>query len=992
MADGENLKMAKRIRSLLLVVAGVFLLNALPLFAQQHPRHSELMRIYKQAERLKKEGRYAQSARLYEDAVKLGKEVFGEQGKSTITLINNLAALYHSMGEYKKAEPLFLWAMATRKKVLGENNPSYATSLNNLGALYKSMGAYEKTEPLYLQAMTIRKKVLGEKHPHYAQSLNNLGELYRNKGAYEKAEGFHQQAMAIRKKVVGEKHPDYAQSLNNLALLYEAIGAYEKAEPLYLHALTIWKNVLGENHPYYAQSLNNLALLYYSVSAYKKAEPLYLQAMAIRKKILGEKHPRYATSLNNLAGLYYSMGAHEKAKPFFIQALEIRKQVFGEKHPDYAGSLNNLAGLYDSMGAYEKAEPLYLQSMAIWKKTLGEKTPLYAASLSNIGCLNAATGRYREAFSDLSKSLLIQEFVASKIFAVSSEKQRMNFMKTINSTLEIFLSLCFKSMDDSAQARSGALDALVRRQGMVLESMLSERRAARRARDPEVAELTKRLQDTKGHLSRLVLGGIGRMGASEYKKRSDQLSAQIDALEAQIARKSASFRNLIESRKVDTKALSAALPSNSAFVQFTAYEIFNFKAKGKESQWGRREYAALILRAGKAAPKLVPLGDAKQIEEAIAACRTAQEELAKKIGTGETKPAETRLLEAFGRVEKIVWRPVAAQLGDVRRVYLCPAGELNFISFSALPGANGRYLIEQYEITMISTGRGLLRGSSGEAQKQLIAFGAPNFGGESVLQDELMFTRSTQKSALRDKGAYNVLGRFSPLPRTQREAVAVVEMGEEAGLPCTLYTGSSATEARLKMTERPRVLYLATHGFFLSDSDWSKPDEKGLSSFAGAQRAASRLSLKQNPMLRSGLALAGANRTLEGKSQSGVDDGIVTAEEVAGLNLEGTNLVVLSACQTGLGKNRGGEGVLGLRRAFVMAGSEHLVMSLWSVSDKATQELLSDFYARYTKTGNPDQALREAQRAFLKQARKTGKRQNPFYWAAFVQTGIGIKE
>ncbi|MDM8559546.1 tetratricopeptide repeat protein [Candidatus Parabeggiatoa sp. HSG14] len=353
------------------------------------------------------QGKYPQAIEPGKRALKIHQQVLGDH-PDTATSLNNLAALYRSMGDYARAEPLYQQALAIMKTVLGENHPYTATSLNNLAVMYYSMGDYARAEPLYQQASEIWKTALGENHPDYALSLNNLAELYRSMGDYTRAEPLYQQALAIDKIALGENHPGYATSLNNLALMYYSMGDYARAEPLFQQALAIDKIDLGENHPDYATNLNNLATLYKSIGDYARAEPLIQQALAILKTALGENHPHYAQSLNNLAGLY-SMGDYARAEPLFQQALAILKTALGENHPHYAQSLNNLAGLYYSMGDYARAEPLLKNASEIWKTALGENHPDYAGSLNNLAVLYYSMGDYARAEPLIQQTLLIRQ-------------------------------------------------------------------------------------------------------------------------------------------------------------------------------------------------------------------------------------------------------------------------------------------------------------------------------------------------------------------------------------------------------------------------------------------------------------------------------------------------------------------------------------------------------------------------------------------------------
>jgi len=317
-------------------------------------------------------------------AIEIRKRLIGEQHRDYASSLNNLAALYESMGDYARAEPQFLQAKAIEEKVLGKVHPDYATSLVKLTELYYSMGDYARVEPLLLEAKAVREKVLGKEHPAYASILNILAVTYESMGHYTRAEPLLLEAQAIYEKVFGKEDPLYAESLTSLASLYREMSDYARAEPLCVEAKAINERVLGKEHPDYVISLTNLALLYDSMGDYTRAEPLYLEAVAIYEKVPGKEHPDYVTILNKLALLYLKLGAYTRAEPLFIEANEIAGKVLGKEHSLYAVSLNDLGGLYTLMRDYARAEPLLLEANEIAAKMLGKEHPNYATTLNNL--------------------------------------------------------------------------------------------------------------------------------------------------------------------------------------------------------------------------------------------------------------------------------------------------------------------------------------------------------------------------------------------------------------------------------------------------------------------------------------------------------------------------------------------------------------------------------------------------------------------------------
>lgn len=321
-------------------------------------------------------------------------------------------------------------------------------------------------------------------------------------------------------------------------------------------------------------------------------------------------------------------------------------------------------------------------------------------------------------------------------------------------------------------------------------------------------------------------------------------------------------------------------------------------------------------------------------------------------------------------VDELVMRPVRALVGDATHLLVSPDGALNLIPFEALVDEQNRYLIERYSFTYLTSGRDLLRMQVARNNPgNPLVLADPSFGEPETDQ---LAKADTRKLRLSRKRQSIVTGNdlssvyFAPLSGTEQEAQAIKSLFPEV----TLLTGTEATEARLKQASAPRLLHIATHGFFLTD-ELNATDTRGT-------RAISASAKIENPLLRSGLALAGANL----RSGAG-DDGILTALEASGLNLWGTKLVTLSACDTGLGEVKNGEGVYGLRRAFVLAGAESLVMSLWPVSDYVTREMMTAYYRNLRQGQGRGESLRQVQLSMLKRK----GREHPFYWASFIQSG-----
>jgi CHAT domain-containing protein len=686
--------------------------------------------------------------------------------------------------------------------------------------------------------------------------------------------------------------------------------------------------------------------------------------------------------------LYNSQGKYAEAEPLYKRSIEISEKALGPDHPDVAAALNNLAELYRAQGKYAEAEPLYKRSLAIWEKALGPDHPYVAGTLNNLAVFNAAQGKNQEALRLSLKANAVEDKVIRDIFSFASERERFLYLGTIQGNRDGFITLCAERLGDTEEGREAVLEYLLARKGLVLDSLLQDAEAARLSNDPGLKDLFEKLRATKNQLAKLALAGPGAEGTDRYRARMEELQEQGEAMEKELARKSSRFRAERETTKIGLTEVSSALTEGSALVEFAKYRSIDFGAKGKESQWGSYRYIACVLKRGEKTPSLISLGEADAIEGKILEYRKALDTCAR----GEKKAGDLNRLS--GELEKLVWSPLIAALGKAKRVYLSPDGELNFVSFAGLKDDKGKYLLEEYDLAYVSSGRDLARvGLKREVSGRTAAlFGAPEFEGRAASEKELLITRGGAfRSELASVRYFGGL-KFDPLPGTREEVESIARMTKGVEIETETNLGVKASEGKVKALREPEVLHLATHGFFLPESGWREEREEKLFVRGFGERTIDMGKWKlENPMHRSGLALSGANLTLAGKGRPEDEDGILTAEEVAGLDLAGTKLAVLSACETGLGEAKGGEGVLGLRRAFVKAGAENLVMALWSVPDVATRDLMESFYGKYLAGQPPDRALLAAQREVLAGERAAGQEPNPYLWAAFVSSGVGVK-
>jgi CHAT domain-containing protein len=691
--------------------------------------------------------------------------------------------------------------------------------------------------------------------------------------------------------------------------------------------------------------------------------------MAIWEKSLGPEHPSFATALNSLAELYYDKGDYAKAEPLFQRALAVREKSLGPESPDVANSLNTLAELYRSSGDYVKAEPLYRRALVIREKALGPEHPKVADSLNNLAILYMAKNDIAQAIAHQSRANAISERNLKLNLAIGSERQKLAYLATISNQTERTISLQLRHAPDDSVARNLAVALIFQRKGRALDANSESLSALRSRFNAEDRALLDQLTDARTQIARLALDGPQRMSAEQYRDSIKSLEGQAEKFEAEISRRSDEFRAY--SLPITLEAVRAAIPDDAALIEFTSYRPFNAKATKDDEAYGQPRYVAYVLRR-EGEIRWKELGEATAIDMAIAAFRKASRD-----------PRREDVKRLARAVDAKVFQQIRPLLGDVSRLLISPDGSLNLIPFAALVDERGRYAVERYSISYLASGRDLLRLQvARESKGGPLVVAAPDFGRRSPVEASRSGNQKKDASVaeVRAESTRSAIEEFyfPPLPHAEREGEALREL-----LPgATLLTKSQATKVALGQVRGPKLLHIATHGFFLEDQQLTLAGERGAQALTDdPERALQRLERNgvriESPLLRSGLALAGAN---EHKKD---DNGILTALEVTGLNLWGTKLVALSACDTGVGEVKNGDGVYGLRRALVLAGAETQVMSLWAVSDRATRELMVSYYRLLQQGEGRGEALRCAQLELLKNV----NRRHPYYWASFIQSG-----
>jgi tetratricopeptide (TPR) repeat protein/CHAT domain-containing protein len=895
---------------------------------------------------LKEAGQYDRAEKAGLEALAIRKAL-PTRGHEYGIALQNLGGLYAAMGELDKAEKYYLEALALWKGLVGEEHLYYASALGLLCGIYMETNRPEATEELFLRVVRLMKRSVGERHPLYAKNLNNLASFYQDRGDFSRAEALRRQALELRRRALGEKHPDYGNSLETLGKLYGEVRDLPRSIDLYRRALAVYKGSLGDRHPDYVHCLGALAWVYVHAQNYEEAERLQRQALEV-SKTFGAKHAEYANGLYRLSVIFKEKGDLDEAERLGLQALRHTERARGKGSYEYSADLNNLALIYIRRGQHARALSLLEEVQSLGEK-LGVRGVTRGAMLHNLAITYYALGKAEKALPLLEGSLADMEKLVEESLAALSERQRLDFLARMRRQFESYLSVARAARMPAEKLYAHVLVW----KGAVTLRQFEERLArSRPALKPLLAELTA----ARDGLSRLALRVPPPARRKAWLAEIERLRQKKEDVEARLARQSAEFRRQQGLNRLGPAEVAAALPAGTVLLDCYEYRHTSVPAADKPAVAKSRLLVFVVRRGHK--PVLVDLGKARVIEKAVGEWRVALH--------GDVR----RLEDARAEVAKLVWAPLKGQVAGADTVLVAPDGALARMPLQALPGKkDGSYLLEDLALATVLSGRHA-------AEVYTTAPDRPAGGGLLALGG-IDYDASLKADA-------PARGGFAPLPGTAVEARAIHDLFRKhfADGRTLLLTGGEAREKRLKeeLAESGgkkgwRYLHFAGHGFFAPPTVLSAlgTGARDRLECLGFMSRAERAVLGRNPMLLSGLALAGANRP---RQEGGTgEDGILTAEEVRALDLRATDLVVLSACETGLGTVAGGEGVLGLQRAFQIAGAQTLVTSLWKVDDAATALLMESFYLNlWQKKLSRVEALRQAQLTVLREPRRVEQR------------------
>lgn len=858
-----------------------------------------------------------------------------------------------------------------KKKIANLQKFIYSAKLSESVMQLQSVFFSDSLMLLNQQTAKKLKDSLGDKDIRYASQIAGIAILYMWKGEYQKSLPLLQQSEEIFINARQENNVRFPSVLNNLGILYEKMGQYGKAQSFYQKGLDIRKKIYKEDHPQYPLfvplSLSTLGSLYMKLGEHDKAMPLFVEAVEIRKKIYKEDHPYYAISLNNLALLYSNMGNYQKALPLFIQTLEVYKKEFGEDDLEYVLALENLSILYKKMGNYELAMSSFQQVLAWRKKNLGEDNPSYAAVLKNLGLLYDLSGNFKEASAFFIKADEISLKHISRAYSSVSEQEKLIFLKQELPEFYYLPSLLFTQRMEQPEIINQVYANEIALKGMVLEDQRQVLHSIRQSGDSNTLRLYRQWQYNKALTGRQML-----LPKAQRGPKTDSIAEVAMKGEAELSRRSVAFLEQQQLQNISVKNVSRQLVKGQAVIEYCRFKLYNNKWSDSVM------YGALIVLPDDSNAKFVPLFEEKKLAHLLAPSANYKTPIhslyPSKIEAGKQGVTAKELYS-------LIWKPLEKYLKDVQTVYYAPTGLLHRIAFQALHPDASHFLIDNYQLNQLLSTRSVVFPQ--KINEKPIS--ASLWGDiEYDLQNISYATEAGTDKADTTASFFNLFNwdtrgsrgkAWNALPGTKKEIDSIGKILQNSGLQITKYSGPEASEEEFKSMDAisKNIIHIATHGYFLPIKEPNAKNDYNM------DNVGNNFTVQQNPLFRNGLILAGANHSWMAKAAiPGMEDGILTAYEIAQMDLSNTSLLVLSACETGLGDLQDdNEGVVGLQRAFKIAGVKQMLITLWPIPDKETSELMNLFYKNWLNGQTTRVALRNAQLQMK-------KKYSPYYWAGFV--------
>ena len=891
-----------------------------------------------------------------------------------VTALQTRGDVLMLMGEVTAAQRAWGTALDLGRRTLGPQDSALVELFRRLGLAAFSLGNLPEARRLREEGLRIGETALGRCDRYLTAVMQAAATSRQYDGQYAEARTLLRRARQTMESCsVRDPRPPDARAtiINNEAELEEEVGDLPAAERLYNQAIDIWSRSLGAEHPFVARGIDRLAQVAARRGQLTRARTLYTRALTIRRKALGPTHPQVSYTLANLAAMELEARDYVTASRHIDEAIALYRQTGASDEPDHLARMLDLRGrLAAARGDVAGARASVSEALTERERVFGPAHPLTSETRAALARFDLMRGDGPHALAEALAAERNGRDHLRFTLRYLPERQALAYAARRPRALDVLLS---GGVADST-ARVTTLDELVQSRGVLLDEFAARARSTAAA-ESDLRDLREAAQSARMRFANLVVRSLRE---PVDRQLVDSARERKEEAERALAERSADARAEAARTKAGIREVREALPPGTAVVSFVRYERVA-QGTAQRTRVARPSYGAFVVRADASLDEavFVPLGSAATIDARIRAWKAA---VVATTTDGDAARAEQDYRQAGTALRAAIWDPVAAHLGATGRAFIVPDGLLNVVNIASLPSRTaGRYLVEDRVVThYLSTERDLLAASRPASTAALIV-GRPAF---ETVSTRVRATNGT-RAGCEPAGTLH----FNDLPGTGREALDVSRLWEkEGGSRADVLTGTAATETALKQSLADRrVVHLATHGFFLGAGCLpSRSATRGVGGLVSADAiAAAEI---ENPLLLSGLAMAGANRSARRPVDQ--DDGILTAEEIASLDLHDTEWAVLSACDTGLGEIRAGEGVFGLRRAFQIAGARTVIMSLWSVDDEATRVWMRALYnGRLARRLDTADAVREASLNVLRQRRAAKQSTHPFYWAAFVAAG-----
>ena len=892
-------------------------------------------------------GYYQDAEANAEEGLKLIRRDGEKRSKEYVVGLNNTAFLYGTMGLYSQAKRLLNRSSSLLKKIDGNTKTLKLNAIEDLAFLYTRLGNYKETSDLLDDVIKEKSKLYTENSYRLIKPYFAKGEMHLIKGEFPESEKYLRLALNRTKDALGDSTLSYANILSKRVLLDIELGLYREALLNASQVLAIRSGKLRDNHIKLGETYQLLGLIYLESGLDDElAESYFKQSRDIVLANFDNKHPLYAEALQSLAYVKIRKKDLDAALALLIEADEIWDKKVGNKSKN-GGEVARLIGdIYAYKKDFKKARQQYNKSARYFRQIFNREHPEYLTTRSRLARAAFVEGELNSVEDILSETTGAYLNYTKTYFPTLSEDEKAKFWAKIKPDFEFYNTVAVSLSETKPKYLEDMYDFALATKGLLLNSSIKTRNAILNSGDEELIKLFEKWIENKELLTNLLSQSEEEL--SENGINVSQIQDETEQLEKQLSAQSEDFANTFEYKFYGWNDVRKVLGPNEAAVEIIRYREFD---EGFNEDKVR--YAALIVTAEtRKNPKLVLLENGNEIETKFFKLQ--------RNGV-KFKVAESRSYYAL-------WDPIYRGIGEKSIVFLSPDGVYNQVNIESLNRGEGQFVIDTQNVRVVGNTKTLAITRSKGAKKQerklakkgevkytALLVGNPVYYNQDVNSPEV-------KAQLSRGGGSSFVPQ---LPGTEKEVATISDLLKENSWDINYLLGKEADEAAIKAAQNRTLIHIATHGFF-DESD--EPEEEGF-----------ELLSEENPLDRSGLMAQGAGEILLKTDKNyNIEDGILTATEAMNMNFDNTELVVLSACETGRGEVKQGEGVYGLQRSFMVAGADAIVMSLFKVSDEVTQNLMIEFYKNWLAGDDKRIAFNKAQKTIKE------KYPEPIYWGAFT--------